>query len=83
MKEMAELMKDYEPKFVRAQESIPPGYEAGRAGTITLFQPGEVPSPHILFKNSSTVLDFGFSCTMYMYYFSKLLTSTVYACCVL
>jgi hypothetical protein len=29
------------------------------------------------------VLDFGFSCTMYMYYFSKLLTSTVYACCVL
>ncbi len=37
---------------IDSQEPIPPGFVAWRAGTTTLYS---VPSPHRLFKNSSTV----------------------------
>jgi len=40
---------------INSKLSIPPAYVAWRAGTTALFLLESVPSPHTLFKNSSTV----------------------------
>ncbi len=39
---------------IDSKEWVPPAYVAWRAGTITLFLLGSFPSPHRLFKNSSS-----------------------------
>jgi hypothetical protein len=50
----ARIFKPLRSPRIDSMEPIPPGCVAWRAGTKALFLLGSVPSPHILYQNSST-----------------------------